>query len=120
MIKLPKDLIQVHRQRGSRPNTYFKISKSKKRVTVPKHIIEMFPKLGVDMYVSPEEKCLYLLFVPRDKSQFVINVHNGLIGCTDLFKWLNNVNLPVFEDYQYSEYEIDTKNKIVKLNLVRK
>ncbi len=120
MIKLPTDIIQIKKMRGGKAVDYFQISKQKKRITIPRKFINTFKERGLDMYISPEQKSLYLLFVDRKKSQFVINEHNGLVGCSDLFNWLNNTNIPVFEDYEYSEYEVDEKNKIVKLKLVRK
>lgn len=119
IITLPKDIeeIKISRKVGVKA---FRLSRSNGRLTVPREIIGIFKNLGVDMFVSKSEKSLYLTFVPKNQSQFKISQANGQISCRKLFEWLSYAEVPVFDDYLYGEYQIDTKNKIVKLNLVRK
>lgn len=90
------------------------------RLIVPKEVRETFPDQGIDMFVSKSEKSLYLTFAPRTKTQFGMNYRNGYVGCKALFEWFTNTEVPVFDDYHYENYQIDKKNKIVKVKLVRK
>lgn len=120
IITLPKDIIQVRRMHSKKKINAFIFSSKNRRIFVPWEVRDAFPNLGCDMFVSPKEKSLYLTFGKREETQFRVNQRNGYVGCVQLFEWFRNANVAVFEDYQYSDYQIDKKNKIVKVKIERK
>lgn len=120
IITLPKDIIEIKMRSYRIGIKAFRFRQQLNKLTVPQDIRKTFEGSGVDMFVSPSEKCLYLTFVNKQKAQFKVNPANGQISCKDLFVWIRNAQVPVFDNYLYDDYQVDTKNKIVKLNLVRK
>lgn len=87
---------------------------------VPQEVRNSFPDCGLDLFISPKEKTLYIAFVPKEKAQFQVNGRNGYVGCKKVFEWAANAETPIFDNYEYSNYQIDKKNNIVKLELKRK
>lgn len=120
IITLPKDVVEIKRTFKKSGIKAFRFAKDFNRLTCPREIITLFSNLGADMFVSKIEKTLYLSFGPKEKTQFKINPRNGQMACKDLFTWISYAEVPVFDDYMYDDYQIDTKNKIVKVKLVRK
>lgn len=118
-LKLPKDAIYLSHYRGMTLKA-FRFNSDVRRAVLPKELIETFPNMGVDMFVSPGEKCLYLTFGPKEKTQFRINKKSGYVVCKKLFEWSANANVPIHNDYRYTNYAVDKKNKIVKLDLTRR
>lgn len=121
IITLPKDLIQIHKTRKQAKDC-FSFKESYNRVTIPQKVYDMFSgkNYGVDIWVSKKEKAIFLKFVPKEKAYFAFNNSNRYLGCADLFKWLHIQEIPTFDDYDYTDYQIDEKNKIVQVNLERK
>lgn len=117
MIKLPNTAIAIKKMTGAKAYTYFRINPLHKKLIIPRHLVQQFRGLGIDMYISPEECSLYITFVPRERCQFSVSNSNCIVCCGDLFKWLHNCDITVFSDYAYDDYEVDIKNKIIKLNL---
>ena len=120
IITLPKDVMKLETSRAKPALKSFRFCRQHHRLIVPKEIREMFTGLGLDMYVSKAEKSLYILFGDKKKTQFGMNEQNGYIGCKALFDWFSNTEVPVFDNYQYENYQIDKKNKRVRVKLVRK
>lgn len=121
IITLPKDLVQIEKKKREHKKR-FSFSKDVNRMILPREVMDLFPadKLGIDLWVSNKEKSAFLKFVPKEKAYFSYNNTNGYVSCSDLFKWLANQEIAVFSDYDYTDYQIDKKNKVVKVNLVRK
>ena len=120
IIALPKDIIKVPTGKGKGNLQAFRFNSKINRAVVPHEIINCFPNMGVDMFISPGEKCLYLSFGKKEKTQFGVNPRNGYVGCKNLFQWAKNAETPIFDDYHYDNYQIDKKNKIVRVKLERK
>ena len=119
IITLPKDVIEITRGRSKDAMKAFRFSYNINRMVIPQEIRDFFPNCGLDLFVSPKEKSLYISFGSKEKTQFSVNRRNGYVGCKKLFEWAANAETPIFEDYHYDDYQIDRKNKIVKLNLER-
>lgn len=119
IITLPKDLLKLEASRAKASLKSFRFSRENYRLIAPKEVRELFPSLGVDMYVSRKEKSLYILFGDKKKTQFSMNPQNGYVGCKALFDWFSNTEVPVFDNYQYENYQIDKKNKRVRVQLER-
>lgn len=121
IITLPKDLVQIEKTHKSYKKR-FGFNRENNRMIMPRDLINLFDSTtyGVDIWVSRKEKSVYLKFVPKDKAYFSFSNSNGYVGCADLFRWLSDQEVPVFDDYEYTDYQIDKKNKIVKVNLERK
>ena len=121
IITLPNDLVRIEKTRKSRTKCFRFVEKSI-RMVVPRELVEMFSgeKHGIDVWISPKEKSAYVKFVPKEKAYFRFNKRNGYVGCAAFFQWAHNLEIPLFDDYLYNDYQIDEKNKIVKVNLVRK
>ena len=120
IITLPKDLLRIEKSKRDHKRRFSFVAKCN-RMVLPREILEMFSSLkyGIDLWVSKKEKSAYIKFVPKDKAYFQYNNTNGYVGCSDLFKWLADQEIPVFADYEYSNYVVDKKNRVVKVNLVR-
>lgn len=121
IITLPEDVIRLeHSSRKDKKR--FGFSKQFHRMTMPREVLRVFDskKYGIDIWISKQEKSVYLEFVPKEKGQFTYSNSNGYVGCKDLFKWLEYQEIPVFDDYEYTDYQIDVKHKMVKVNLERK
>ena len=119
IITLPKDIIKITRASKKDRIKAFRFNASRNRAIVPHDVVDMFKGLGIDMFVSPKERCLYLSFGSSGQTQFSVNPKNGYVGCKKLFEWARNAEAPMFEDYLYEDYQIDRKNKIVRVNLER-
>lgn len=119
IITLPKDIIAITPSRSKKKINAFRFNSQHHRATLPNDVVESFSKLGVDMFVSPKEKCLYLTFGKREKCQFHFHPRTGYLSCKKLFEWAVNAESPIFDNYLYTDYEIDKRNKIVKLKLER-
>lgn len=121
IITLPDDLLRIEKTRKSRIKAFRFIEKGM-RMVIPGELVEMFSseKYGIDVWVSPKEKSAYFKFVPKEQAYFRFNKKNGYVGCAAFFQWAKNFELPLFDDYLYDDYQLDKKNKIVKVNLVRK
>lgn len=119
-IILPKDIVKLGACKAKTALKSFRLSKEHYRLIVPKEVRELFPDLGLDMFVSKSERSVYISFGLKQQTQFGMNYRNGYVGCKALFEWLNNAELPVFDNYQYDDYQIDKKKKIVKIKLERK
>lgn len=118
-ITLPKDVVKMAPQRSPKKIDAFRFSRQAKRMIVPIEVREIFPGMGVDMYVSKSENSLYMTFGPKGKTQFLVSSKNGYVGCACLFTWFTNAGVSVLDRELYPIYDIDRKNKIVKLKLVR-
>lgn len=118
-LKLPSDAVQLCHYRAKEPKKSFRFSSEHNRMSVPADIVCTFKGYGCDMFVSPSDKCLYLSFGPREKTMFSLNNKNGYVSCKQLFEWAVNAETPIHDKYEYKEYIIDKKNKIVKLKLER-
>lgn len=118
-LKLPKDAMKLCHSRAKEPKKSFRFNSQHKRASVPTEILNTFTGLGCDMFVSPGEKCLYMTFGKREDTLFGLNNKNGYICCKKLFEWAANAEVPIFDNYEYKDYVIDRKNKIVKLKLER-
>lgn len=120
IISLPKDVIKI--QRAHKPmRVRFAFDEEHGRMAIPGTLVAMFSSetYGIDLWLSKKEKCAYLKFVPKQKAYFNFNARNGYVGCSDLFKWAHNLEIPLFKEYEYTDYVIDKKNKMVKVNLER-
>ena len=82
----------------------------------------MFPRTqyGIDIWVSKKEQSAFLKFVPKEKAYYSYNNANGYIACSDLFRWLQQQDIAIHDDYDYQDYQVDQKNKVVQVKLVRK
>lgn len=120
IITLPKDVIEIKRGKAKDAMRAFRFVPLLNRMIIPQEVRDLFPRLGVDLFVSPKEKNLYITFGAKDETQFAFNKRNGYVGCKKLFEWLANAETPIFDDYQYEDYQVDRRNKIVKLSLERK
>lgn len=120
IIALPKDLIKIEKTRKSHKKR-FSFNRKTNRMTIPREILDIFSSkvYGVDIWVSKKEKCAYLKFVKKEDAYFSFNNANGYVVSKDLFNWFQNQEIPIFDDYDYIDYQIDKKNKIVKVNLER-
>lgn len=121
IITLPEDLIQI--QKTKKPyKERFSFAPLYNRMSIPRELIQLFPSknYGLDIWVSKKEKAAFIKFVPREKAYFSYRNVNGYVGCSDLFKWFSNQEIAVFANYDYTDYQIDKKNKVVKVSLVRK
>lgn len=118
-IILPKDVVKMAPKERLKKINAFRFSRQAKRMIVPIEIREIFPDMGVDMYVSKSENSLYMTFGPKGKTQFSVSSKNGYVGCACLFSWFINAGVSVLDRELYPVYDIDRKNKIVKLKLVR-
>lgn len=119
-ITLPKDVIRMTPKRLPKGAASFRFYRDHSRMVVPMEIRDTFPGMGVDMFVSKSENSLYLTFGPKEKTQFSINKRNGYVGCKCLFDWFSNAGVTVMDKEEYEKYDIDKKEKIVRLKLVRK
>lgn len=120
IIALPKDIVQIHTGKSKSGVKAFRFKPDLFRMIIPSEIVAMFPGLGIDLFVSPGEKCLYLSFNTKNLTQFQVNSRNGYVGCKKLFEWAVNAETPIFDNYRYDNYQIDRKNRIVKVKLERK
>lgn len=119
-LSLPKDAIRLLQSRSRSAAKCFRFKTERWRVTIPYDIVRTFPDMGVDMFVSPKEQCLYLSFGKKDDTQFRVNQKNGYTNCKKLYEWAANAEVPIHDDYVYDDYIVDKKNKLVRLNLKRK
>ena len=121
IITLPEDLVKIEKTRKPRIKC-FRFVENAKRMVIPGELMEVFSseEYGIDVWLSPKEKAAYFKFVPKEKAFFRFNKKNGYVGCASFFQWAHNLEIPLFDDYMYEDYQIDKKNKIVKVNLERK
>lgn len=119
IITLPKDLLKITCGKCKNAMKAFRFNSSLNRMIIPQEVRESFPNLGVDLFVSPKEKSLYIAFEKRDKTQFQVNQRNGYVGCKKLFEWAVNAETPIFDDYLYTDYQIDKRSKLIKVKLER-
>lgn len=119
-IYIPKDAVEIAACKCKKGEQAFRFSRDSSRVLLPREIVTCFPDMGVDMFVSPTEKCLYLTFVDKKRAMFCVNQHSAYISSKSLFEWATNADVAIHEDYKYRDYVIDKTSKIVKVSLVRK
>lgn len=121
IIELPADLVKIEKVRRAHKRR-FAFNKKCNRMILPRELVELFPreKYGIDIWVSQKEQSAFLRFVPKEKAYYSYNNANGYIGCADLFRWLQQQDIPIHDDYDYEDYQVDTKNKVVQVKLVRK
>lgn len=120
IITLPKDVIQLKTLRAKAPLKSFRFFRELHRMVIPRDVREVFYGLGLDMFVSKSEKSLYISFGPQKKTQFSVNPRNGYVSCKALFEWIANTEMPVFDNYEYKDYQVDKENRMVKIKLERK
>lgn len=119
-IYIPKDAVALAASRCRKGVQAFRFSRANNRLLLPREVLNCFPDMGVDMFVSPTEKCLYLTFVDKKRAMFYVNQHSAYVSCKSLFEWATNADVAIHEDYKYRDYVIDKTGKIVKVSLERK
>jgi len=119
-IYIPKDAVALTTYKCRKGVQAFRFKRSNNRVSLPREIINCFPDMGADMFVSPTDKCLYITFVDKKRAMFYVNRRSAYISSKSLFEWATNANVSIHEDYQYRDYVVDKTSKTVKVSLVRK
>lgn len=118
-LSIPETAIKLKHSRASSHAKAFRFRSDKWRVTVPHEIIDTFPNMGLDVFIDPKEKSMYLSFGPIEKCQFRVNQKNGYVGCKQLYEWAANAEVPIHDGYLYCDYAVDKKSKIVRVSLRR-
>lgn len=118
-LAIPDTAIQLKQSRATRHLKAFRFRTDRWRVTVPHDVIEAFPNMGLDAFVDPKEKALYLSFGTPEKTTFKVNQKNGYVSCKQLYEWASNAEVALYDDYGYVDYVIDKKSKLVRLSLRR-